>query len=72
MATMTMTAAAAAKGKLRGLRAGLYGLAELLATWSERIEQRRMLAASGEAMAMDLGVSQAELAAEAAKPFWRS
>ena len=69
MATMTMTAAGAAEGKLRGLRAGFCGLAELLATWSERIEQRRMLAAAGEVMAMDLGVSQA---AEAAKPFWRS
>jgi uncharacterized protein YjiS (DUF1127 family) len=71
MTTMTMTAASAAGAERRTLKFQLLRLLDLLATWGERAEQRRMLAAAGETVAMDLGLSRAELLAEAEKPFWQ-
>lgn len=43
----------------------------LLACWIQRYRQRRALARLDERLLRDIGVTRAEAAAEAAKPFWR-
>jgi len=40
-------------------------------TWSARSRQRRALAGLDDAMLKDIGLSRADIAFEAAKPFWR-
>lgn len=54
------------------LSAGLPGrlLAHLL-RWQERAEQRRTLQQLDDHMLRDLGLSRADVAGEADKPFWR-
>ena len=42
-----------------------------LVTWSARSRQRRALAGLDDAMLKDIGLSRADIAFEAAKPFWR-
>ncbi len=63
------------KWELRG-QAALAGLrltafVELAQIWAERAGQRRALAALDDPALKDIGVSRADAAAEAAKPFWR-
>ncbi len=43
-----------------------------LAEWQERHEQRAHLAAMGERMLKDIGVSSVDAAHESTKPFWRA
>jgi uncharacterized protein YjiS (DUF1127 family) len=44
---------------------------ELLQLWSERKSQRYQLAELNEQMLRDIGLSRADVMAEATKPFWR-
>ncbi len=51
---------------------GLWrGLVALIATWQSRAKQRRELKEMEPWVLRDLGLSKAEAASEAAKPFWR-
>jgi uncharacterized protein YjiS (DUF1127 family) len=45
---------------------------ELLLLWAERRSQRCQLAELNEQMLRDIGLSRADVMAEATKPFWRS
>jgi uncharacterized protein YjiS (DUF1127 family) len=68
----TMTTTAADIGFRASPRASLLlRLTSLLATWSERAYERRMLGGLDERSVMDLGRGRAEIMAEAGKPFWR-
>jgi uncharacterized protein YjiS (DUF1127 family) len=40
--------------------------------WLERARQRRQLQQLGDHMLKDIGLSRADVEAEAAKPFWRA
>ncbi len=64
-------AAAPAWDALRGLRAGAIRVVEILLEWQERASQRRHLAALGDHLLKDMGLSRADVAREASKPFWR-
>jgi uncharacterized protein YjiS (DUF1127 family) len=66
--------------RARRPRFSLYGLPpfhilmsgwHLIATWIERVRQRRALAALDDRMLRDIGVTRAEAARETEKPFWR-
>ena len=54
------------------LAAVFYGTLNRLAVWQERASQRGHLAALEDRFLKDMGLSHAEAAAEAAKPFWRA
>ncbi len=56
---------------LRGLRAGAIGAFEILLQWQQRASQRSHLAALGDHLLKDMGLSRADVAREASKPFWR-
>ncbi len=45
---------------------------DLLFTWSERTRERRQLMQFDDHVLRDIGITRADAAAEAAKPFWRS
>jgi uncharacterized protein YjiS (DUF1127 family) len=59
---------AAPRGIVRLLKAAINRLAE----WRERSEQRKHLAGMNERMLKDVGISRADAAREANKPFWRA
>jgi uncharacterized protein YjiS (DUF1127 family) len=40
--------------------------------WLERVRQRRQLQQLGDHMLKDIGLSRADVEAEASKPFWRA
>jgi uncharacterized protein YjiS (DUF1127 family) len=46
-------------------------LVELLQAWGARARERRMLLELDERMLKDIGVTRADVAREATKPFWR-
>jgi len=48
------------------------GFITLIAIWQNRAQQRRELLEADSRILRDLGLSKAEVAAEAAKPFWRA
>ena len=48
------------------------GLANLLATWQRRIENRQHLLQLDERLLRDIGISRYDAAKEAAKPFWKN
>jgi uncharacterized protein YjiS (DUF1127 family) len=57
----------------RRVRLGLRALeraADLLLTWQERSQQRRELETLSDHMLRDIGLSRADVMAEATKPFW--
>ncbi len=56
----------------RKLAAALYGILNRLVVWQERASQRTHLAALEDRFLKDMGLSHADVAAEAAKPFWRA
>lgn len=45
---------------------------DLLLGWSARARERRMLLQLDERMLKDIGVTRADVAREATKPFWRA
>lgn len=47
-------------------------LVDVVMTWHERSRQRRALQGSHARLLRDMGISQAELLEEVAKPFWRA
>jgi len=52
---------------------GLWrGFIALIVTWQSRAQQRRELLDADSRVLRDLGLSKAEVAAEASKPFWRA
>jgi uncharacterized protein YjiS (DUF1127 family) len=51
----------------RGLRRG----AELLLVWYQRARERRQLECLSDHMLRDIGLSRADVMAEATKPFWQ-
>jgi uncharacterized protein YjiS (DUF1127 family) len=44
----------------------------VLETWSERFHQRRALREMSDHLRQDLALSNADIEAEAAKPFWKA
>ena len=53
------------------LRRDAVELLRLLMVWQDRERQRRHLRGLGDRMLKDMGLSRADVAHEAAKPFWR-
>lgn len=51
---------------------GFVRVVDTLLLWQERASERRSLAGQDAHMLADMGISHAEAAAEAAKPFWRA
>jgi uncharacterized protein YjiS (DUF1127 family) len=49
----------------------LLRLLDTLMTWQERARERRQMTWLSERELRDIGLSQAEMARELAKPFWR-
>ncbi|MBP2298393.1 DUF1127 domain-containing protein [Azospirillum picis] len=68
----TMTRSnAARRDSIPGIGERLVMLFDRLATWSERRRQRRALEALPDHLLADIGISRADAATEAEKPFWR-
>jgi uncharacterized protein YjiS (DUF1127 family) len=44
----------------------------LLATWQQRVRDRRLLLSLDDHTLKDIGLSRADIAREAGKPFWRA
>lgn len=49
----------------------IVGVFDLLQIWQERVKQRRQLAALGDRMLRDIGVSTADVERETRKWFWQ-
>ncbi len=49
----------------------IVGVSDLLQTWQERSRQRRQLAALGDRMLRDIGVSASDVERETRKWFWQ-
>jgi uncharacterized protein YjiS (DUF1127 family) len=65
--------ALAARRRLRDrLSLSPLSVLELLLGWCARAQESRMLLQLDERMLKDIGVTRADVAREAAKPFWRS
>lgn len=75
MTRITMTAGATRLTPKRTPRPSLSDLAvrlfDAIGTWSDRAEQRRALAAAGDHVLHDIGVSRLDAEQEVEKPFWR-
>ncbi|MDQ2101745.1 DUF1127 domain-containing protein [Azospirillum isscasi] len=54
-----------------GIGGALVVLFDMVATWSERRRQRRALEALPDHLLQDIGLSRADAATEADKPFWQ-
>ena len=54
----------------RGL-AGVQRAIDLLLIWQQRARDRRQLEALNDRMLRDIGLTRADVFAEASKPFWR-
>lgn len=50
---------------------GLCRAANLLLLWQQRARDRRQLACLSDQMLHDIGLTRADVFAEASKPFWR-
>jgi uncharacterized protein YjiS (DUF1127 family) len=58
---------------IRSRRAGgLVSFVEAVLSWQDRARQRRLLATMDDRLLRDVGVTRADIAIEAAKPFWRA
>jgi uncharacterized protein YjiS (DUF1127 family) len=60
-----------AAGLSRPFARGAMRVAELLLTWHERSRQRHQLQCLSDHMLRDIGLSRADVLAEATKPFWQ-
>ena len=67
-----MSALAARRRLRHRLSLSPLSVLELLVTWQARAQERRLLLQLDERMLKDIGVTRADVAREAAKPFWRS
>lgn len=61
----------ASNGYGNGFGRALVVLFDTVADWSERRRQRRALQALPDHLLQDIGVSRADVAQEAEKPFWK-
>ena len=59
-------------GLRMGLRAVLLRMVDCVLTWQERASQRTALASLEDHMLKDIGLSRADVAREASRPFWRT
>ena len=50
---------------------GVQRLVTLLLTWQQRARDRRQLESLSDHMLRDIGLTRADVFAEASKPFWR-
>ena len=50
---------------------GVQRLVTLLLTWQQRARDRRQLQSLSDHMLRDIGLTRADVFAEASKPFWR-
>jgi uncharacterized protein YjiS (DUF1127 family) len=57
---------------LEGLRASLQLIGKTFATWRARTRERRQLAAMSAADLKDIGLTRADIRAEANKEFWQA
>jgi len=72
MTTMELRKAGVASLSATGsLLSLLRDLVERLLVWQERWEQRERLSGLDEHILRDIGLSRADAAREASKPFWR-
>jgi uncharacterized protein YjiS (DUF1127 family) len=56
---------------IRSIASGARQGVTLLLLWHERARQRRQLETLSDHMLRDIGLSRADVLAEATKPFWR-
>lgn len=54
------------------LRRAIWGVVNLMMIWQRRAEDREILRSMNDARLKDIGISRAEIAREADKPFWRA
>ena len=59
------------RSRISGLTVRAHLAVNLLLTWHERARQRRHLQSLSDHMLRDIGLTRADVFAEAAKPFWR-
>ena len=79
MSTIQLTTARAARrhGASRHARRhsswapGLWRAVDLLLTWQHRARDRQQLQSLSDHMLRDIGLTRADVFAEASKPFWR-
>ena len=77
MSTIQMRAAQAARrSSANGRQDGSWArrirrAADLLLTWQQRARDRRQLQTLSDHMLRDIGLTRADVFAEASKPFWR-
>jgi uncharacterized protein YjiS (DUF1127 family) len=72
MSTIQMRTTAAARHDRDWSRAGsVQRLVTLLLTWQQRARDRRQLESLSDHMLRDIGLTRADVFAEASKPFWR-
>jgi uncharacterized protein YjiS (DUF1127 family) len=57
---------------LRSIDAGLLAAVDVSLTWHRRISDRHALRTMDDRLLKDIGLSQADVEHEAAKPFWRN
>lgn len=63
--------AAAGTPVIRGVKALVVVIADLVMTWHERHCQRRHLSGLDDRLLKDIGLSRADIESEVRKPFWR-
>jgi uncharacterized protein YjiS (DUF1127 family) len=68
----TASPASLAARQGRGIGRFFTGLANRLAEWHERSEQRFHLAGMDDRMLKDIGVSSVDAVRESSKPFWKA
>ncbi|WP_029006902.1 DUF1127 domain-containing protein [Azospirillum halopraeferens] len=61
----------APRGLVRGLGAVMIAVADRWGTWNDRRRQRMALQALPDHLLHDIGLSRADVANEADKPFWK-
>jgi uncharacterized protein YjiS (DUF1127 family) len=72
MSTIQMRTTPAARHDRDWSRAGsVQRLVTLLLTWQQRARDRRQLESLSDHMLRDIGLTRADVFAEASKPFWR-
>jgi uncharacterized protein YjiS (DUF1127 family) len=72
MSTIQMRMAQAARRDHDwALARGAHRVVTILLTWQQRAHDRRQLQALNDHMLRDIGLTRADVFAEASKPFWR-
>jgi uncharacterized protein YjiS (DUF1127 family) len=59
------------RDRISGLMIGAQRAVDLVLIWHERARQRRHLESLNDRMLRDIGLTRADVLAEASKPFWR-